>query len=193
MKTNHSPKTVRAQLRVALLACASFPALLVAQTTVRDSTTPPTAPARNVRGGAVELKRHDRDFFEKAAKASMSEVEISRVAAERTSNPEVKKFAQMMIADHQAAFDDLASLATAKGVSLPAKELHPGRWEKRDAKNFDRDYINKMVSDHEDVVKLFEKQAKDGDDPDAVAFARKYLSTLQQHLQQAHDLKRLLK
>jgi putative membrane protein len=193
MKTKHSAKRVRAQLFLTALLGASFPILASGQTaTVRDPA-PPAAPARDVHRGAVELKRHDRDFFTKVAKASMSEVEISRVALARTTNPEVRRFAQMMIDDHESASEELAMLASSKGVTLPAKEVHPSRWEKHDAKSFDKDYINKMVSDHEDVVKLFEKEAKDGDDADAVAFARKHLPRVQHHLQQAHDLKRMFK
>lgn len=138
------------------------------------------------------LKKIDRDFFEKAAKASMSEVQISRIAAARTTNPDVKRFAQMMIEDHEGATEQLAALASSRGVSLPAKDPHPDKWEKRDAKNFDKDYLEKMVSDHEDVVKLFEKQSKNGDDPDAIAFARKQLPKMQEHLQHALDLKRVL-
>jgi putative membrane protein len=189
MKTNYSKSGVRLHIFGASLLAASLTAAGFGQTAVRD----PNPPVREVRGGAVELKRHDRDFFQKAAKTSMEEVEISRIAAARSSNPEVRRFAGMMIEDHQAAGDELATLASSKGVSLPAKDTTPSRWEKRDAKNFDRDYINKMVSDHEDVVKLFEKQAKDGNDADAVAFARKYLPKLQQHLQHATDLKRAFK
>jgi putative membrane protein len=63
---------------------------------------------------------------------------------------------------------------------------------KRDAKNFDREYLEQMIDDHENVVKMFEKQSRDGEDTDAVAYARKHLSKMQQHLQHAIDLKRTL-
>lgn len=172
---------------------ALTPGVFAAQTTVREERV--VVPAdRDVR--VVEttrtLKHADRDFLEKAAKAGMSEVQISRIAATRTSNADVKRFAQMIVEDHESANEQLAALATARGISLPAKELHGDKWEKRDAKNFDKDYLEKMVSDHEDTVKLFEKQARNGEDAESVAFARKHLPKLQQHLQQAIDLKRLL-
>ena len=169
---------------------ALVPSVVVGQTRAVD-TTPPHRDVRVV-DGERSLKKIDRDFFEKAAKASMSEVAISRVAASRTSNPEVRRFAQMMVEDHERASEDLAAIASARGISLPAKDPSPERWEKRDAKNFDKEYLEKMVSDHEDVVKLFEKQAKDGHDVEAVAFARKHLPKMQQHLQHALDLKRAL-
>jgi putative membrane protein len=140
------------------------------------------------------IKRADKDFMEKAAKAGMEEVQISRVAAERTTNPDVKRLAQMIVAGHADANEELAALAAAKGVALPAKDnVFEDKWAKHKASDFDRDYLDKMVNAHEDAVKLFERQAKNGEDPEAVAFARKHLASLQHHLQQAIDLKRALK
>src|SRR4051812_36895132 len=49
------------------------------------------------------IKRADRDFLEKAAKAGMEEVEISQVAAQRTTSPDVRRLAQMIIDDHAGA------------------------------------------------------------------------------------------
>jgi putative membrane protein len=50
-----------------------------------------------------------------------------------------------------------------------------------------------MVSDHEDAVKLFQKQANEGKDDETVMFARKVLPKLEHHLQIANDLKKTLK
>jgi putative membrane protein len=161
---------------------------------VRDERVAPANRDRDVRAvdSARPLKRSDRNFMEKAARTSMSEVAISRVAASRTSNPEVRRFAQMMINDHEEAVEQLSAMAANRGVSLPAKDPRPERWEKRDAKNFDREYLEQMIDDHEDVVKLFANHAKEGEDADTVAYARKHLPKLQRHLQHAIDLKRAL-
>lgn len=139
------------------------------------------------------LKQVDRHFLDNAVKASLAEVEISRVAIERTSNPKVREFAQMILSDHQNANEALTSIAASRGVSVPAKNNDASTWAKKDGKDFDKDYIEKMVSSHEDTVKLFQKEATDGDDAETVAFARKTLPKLQHHLEQANDLKRLMK
>jgi putative membrane protein len=188
MNINHpspaSPVSRRFQFVTAACLAAFVPLFAAAQTRTVDT------PVRD--GRVVEMKKSDRDFLEKAAKASMSEVAISRVAAARTSNPDVRRFAQMMVEDHDRANDQITSLAASRGVALPAKDPAPEKWEKRDAKDFDKAYLDQMVSDHEEVVKLFEKQAKDGHDVEAVAFARKHLPKMQAHLQHALDLKRAL-
>lgn len=174
------------------LAGVLVPAMGFAQTTVREDRTVPVTSDVRVVDPAHPMKHADREFVERAAKSSMSEVLISRVAVERTTNPEVKHFAQMIIDDHTSASEQLATLASTRGLALPAKDPNPDRWEKRDAKDFDKDYVDKMVSDHKDVVKLFENQANKGEDADTVAFARKQLPKLQKHLEQALDLKRML-
>lgn len=142
----------------------------------------------------VDLAGVDRSFIEKAAKAGMEEVDASRVAQERSSNPDVRALASTIINDHESANATLAALAAAKGVTIPAKDLDTvKKWSKQDSKSFDHEYLSKMVSDHEDAVKLFQKQAVEGKDEETVAFARKVLPKLQHHLQLANDLKKVLK
>lgn len=198
MKIN--PLSSRApRLAMPIAACVligSFaPATLFSQTTVRDRDREARVGSeRDVRvvDPTHPLKRSDREFMEKAARMTMSDVAISRIAAARTSNPDVRRFAQSMIDDHEAAIEQLAALAATLGVSLPAKDPRPEKWEKRDAKNFDREYLDQMIDDHEKVVKAFAEQAKEGNDSSTVAYARKFLPRLQQHLQHAVDLKRTL-
>lgn len=187
MKTN--PQSHNGLKHIVIAAGAA--ALLFAGTATGQTTTTTRADGTVVR--TVELKRADRSFIEKAARSGLDEVEISKVAANRTSNPAVRSFAQKIIADHEGVHDDLASLATAKGVNLPAKDNVAEKWVKRDAKDFDREYIDQMVSAHDEAVKLFEEHAKEGEDPEVVAFARKHLAKLQKHLHEATDLKRALK
>ena len=142
---------------------------------------------------AGELKHHDTNFVEKAAKSGMEEVDISKVAVERASNPQVKEFAQMMVADHSGANTELTSLASTKGVTLPMDKTNVEKWSQRSAKDFDQEYIAKMVKDHDDAVSLFEKEAKNGDDADLKAFAAKTLPTLQAHYAKAKEIKAALK
>jgi len=142
----------------------------------------------------TSIKHADKSFIEKAAKAGVAEVDISRVAAERTSSSQVRDFAQMLVADHQRANDALASIAESKAVHLPAKDAEvTEKWTKKDAKDFDEDYIEKMISAHKDAVELFENEANKGEDAETKAFARATLPKLQHHLEMALDLKKTVK
>lgn len=190
MNSHPSPRNLPRARRSCSLALA---ALVCALAVPAAALAAPSVPEGRRVAATHSLKNTDRHFLEKVAKGSMEEVQISRVAASRTSSPDVRRFAQTMIADHEGVGEQLNALAASRAVTLPAKDPSPTKWEKRDAKNFDKDYIDKMVSDHEELVKLFQKEAKDGEDADTVAFARKHLPKIQEHLQHALDLKRGLK
>ena len=143
---------------------------------------------------ADTLKHSDHSFIEKAAKSGMEEVAISQVAVARSTNPQIKEFAQMMVSDHGGANSELTSLASTKGVTLPMDKTDIEKWTKRSTKDFDQEYIDKMVSDHKDAVSLFEKESKSTTgDPDLKAFALKTLPTLQAHLDKAKALKEITK
>ncbi len=139
------------------------------------------------------LSHGDKSFMEKAAKAGQEEVDISRAVVDRTTNPDVKSFAQMMIDDHSAANTALVGIASGKGVELPMlKADEADKWTRKSASSLDADYVSKMVSDHKEAVELFQKESDKGSDLDVKGFARDTLPKLQHHLEMALDLKKAL-
>ncbi len=174
-------------LRVALCVAAAIGGSFVSAQ--NDSPLEPRAapPAADVR---AVLKSVERDFAEKIVRMGTDATAISEVAVERTLNPRVKIFAEKLGAEHGRVTAELAALASGKGVVLPAKDNVADKWAKRDATDFDADYLKKIVADHKEAVKLFQKQARDGEDAELVAFARKHLPSIEQHLEQAVDLQK---
>lgn len=138
------------------------------------------------------VSHSDKSFFEKAAKSGDEEVAVSKAALPHLTNAQAKEFAQMMVSDHSAAGQELQALAAKKGVALPAKQPDTDKWNKA-KKDYDAEYIKKMVSDHEDAVSLFTKTSKKADDAEVQAFAAKTLPTLQHHLEMAKTIKQTLK
>jgi putative membrane protein len=127
------------------------------------------------------------DFWSEAAIGGMTEVELGKLAAQKAKNAEVKKFAQMMVTDHSKANDELKSLAQKKNITLPtqldsAHQSDIQALQSESADNFDKEYVDMMVEDHEKDVAFFQRQASTGTDPDAKAFAAKTLPVLQKHL-----------
>jgi putative membrane protein len=136
----------------------------------------------------------DKSFIEKASKSGQEEVDISQAVVARTTNPDVRAFAQMMIDDHSAANTALVGIASGKGVETPVKGIgETEKWSKKSASDLDKDYVSKMVADHKDAVELFQKEADKGSDLDVKGFARDTLPKLQHHLEMAMDLKKALK
>lgn len=104
----------------------------------------------------------------------------------------------MMVRDHTKANDELKSLATAAGLTLPTapdasqQRMHDDLKAKTGA-DFDKAFAEMMVTDHQKAVDLFKKQSADGSDPALKQFADKTLPTLEQHLAQSKELRDALK
>ncbi len=146
----------------------------------------------------AKLPGDERKFMENAAIDGMAEVEMGRMAASKATDAQVKQFAQRMVTDHSKAGDELKKLASTKGVQLPAsvdkkhqKEMDD--FQKKDAKKFDRDYMEMMVKEHRKDVSEFEKQSRSAKDPDVKAFASKTLPTLKEHLAMAQQIEAAVK
>jgi len=137
-------------------------------------------------------------FMMEAAKGGMAEVELSRLALTKAQNAEVKQFAQRMVQDHTNANTELKQLAGKKNVALPteldaAHKSMADRISKLSGAEFDKEYVNAMVQDHEKDVNLFRTQSESGTDADAKAFAAKTLPTLQMHLKMIQDIQSKMK
>jgi putative membrane protein len=48
--------------------------------------------------------------------------------------------------------------------------------------DFDKAYVDAMISDHESDLKAFQKQAENSSDPELKAFAAKVVPVVQKHL-----------
>ena len=132
------------------------------------------------------------DFAEEASAKGIAEIETSKLALEKGSHAEVKKFAQTMIDDHTRANDELKALAKQKNleVSNDAELMSKAKamiLQVRDGENFDKAYANNQVVAHEQAIELYQKAAA-SDDAEVSAWAKKTLPKLEHNLQMAKEL-----
>lgn len=137
-------------------------------------------------------------FLVDAANGGMSEVQLSRIAVEKSTNAAVKDFANLMINDHTSANDQVMALAAKKNVTLPSDVSEDNRKAadelmKKTGKNFDKEYVDIMVKDHEKAVTLFEKASTNVNDAEIVAFANNILPKLKSHLESIKTIKKNIK
>lgn len=151
----------------------------------------------NQQNNNTAIRAMDKDFITQAASDGMKEVEMGRLGVRQASNEQVKQFAQKMIDDHGKANDELMTLARSKNVDVSTQmpQDHKSMVEKFNQLNgadFDKQYIDHMVQDHQKAVDLFDRQARQGEDAQVRAFAARTLPTLRQHLQQAKELQQTI-
>ena len=137
-------------------------------------------------------------FLVKAADGGMTEVQLGELGQKKAVSQRVKDFSAMMVHDHSAANDKVKSLAAQKNVILPAtiggdSQKKIDGLSKKNGKDFDRDFMNAMVNNHQTTLGLFENAVKNAKDPDVNSFADKSLPTLRMHLDSAKSVRSSLK
>jgi len=125
------------------------------------------------------LSDKDKSFMKEAAKGGQMEVNMGKMAQTKGKSADVKKIGSTMVADHTKANNELMAIAKKKGVDL-SKEKPPTH-SMGDA-NFDKDYLDMMVKDHEKDLAAFQAEAKNGSDADVKAFASKTSAVIKKHL-----------
>jgi len=137
--------------------------------------------------GGIAVDEADAKFTTQAAVGGMAEVELGKMALEKSSNAKVKEFATMMVKDHGMANTELMAIAKQKNITLPGTvdEEHKQKMDdlsKKTGSDFDKAYVDAMVSGHKSTLKLMEDESKDGKDADLKSFATKTAPIVQSHL-----------
>jgi putative membrane protein len=148
-----------------------------------------------MRGGETEA---EGDFVMDAASAGLMEVELGKYAQKNAQNPRVKKFGAMMVRDHTKANDELKSIVSKKNMQFPSTmdDKHHDKMtdvEKKQGADFDKDYIDLMVKDHEKDTDRFKREAEKNQDSELKAWAAKTLPVLLMHLDSAKAIQNSLK
>jgi putative membrane protein len=140
------------------------------------------------------LSEQDREFAMRASQSGMAEVEASQLAVSKANSEEVRAFAQRMVRDHTATNEELMRILRGKNLSVPTQPDAEHRAQvdamrAMDAEAFERAYMQDMgVRAHQDAVSLYERQAREGSDPDLRAFASRTLLALREHLAMAEQV-----
>ncbi|CAH0153517.1 hypothetical protein SRABI27_03393 [Pedobacter sp. Bi27] len=137
--------------------------------------------------GGIAVDEADAKFTTQAAVGGMAEVELGKLALEKSSNSQVKEFATMMVKDHGMANTELMAIAKQKNITLPSTvdDEHKKKMDdlsKKTGADFDKAYVDAMVSGHKSTLKLMEDESRDGKDADLKSFATKTAPIVQSHL-----------
>jgi putative membrane protein len=178
-------------MKIPKIIILSLAAALFSLASLAQSIAKPSAFIGPVISGSVSMS--DRKFVRGAVQGGMAEVELGKLAIEKGSSDEVKKFGQRMVDDHSKAGDQLKQIASEKGITVPqqlsAKDrMTKDRLSKLSGEDFDKAYMSDMVKDHTQDVADFQRESASGADSDIKDFAAKTLPAIQDHLRQAKEI-----
>ncbi len=114
---------------------------------------------------AADTAKEDKKFVADSGEGSLAEVELAKLALGNSTNADVRMFAQKMIHDHSMLIVDMKPFAAKMDVPPPTKDGLPAdikdeykRLEAKKGEEFDKDYINTMILDHQKDIKDFKKE-----------------------------------
>jgi putative membrane protein len=164
--------------------------LLAAATTALLGAVPVFAQSTNGSHGGASSG--DAKFVEHVARDGKAEVDLGRLAEQKTQNPEVKALARRLVDDHTKANQQLTQIAQQEGVQLPAgagksKSKQSAKLKKLNGDAFDKAFVKQIVEDHQKDIKYFRKEQNSLKDAQLKSFAQQTLPVLQKHLQMAEQ------
>ncbi len=182
----------------ALAAAASLAACNQAE---NPGQTEPVNMAQDVAGAATGLAAGARGavdtdaFLTNAAIGDMYEIESSRLALERSQSAQVKKAAETIIKDHEAASAKLKAIAAGMGKTLPTEmdERRKGMMDNlraADASSFDDRYLDQQTAAHHEAITMFKGYREMGADATLKAFAAEVTPRLEHHVELVGSLDR---
>jgi putative membrane protein len=136
------------------------------------------------------LSDDTRELILTATNDGRLEEEAAKLAESRAQTEPVRQFARMMADHHARANEELARLAKSKDVELPEAlddeaQDELGGLRDETGRDFDEEYLDLMIDEHQRVIRQFEREAKRDEDADVKRWASQTLPTLRSHLDEA--------
>lgn len=136
---------------------------------------------------SANLSHDDKNFLSAAADAGLAQLELAKLALEKSSRPDIKMFAHQAMTDRQKANEDLRQLAEQKKVPFPSDltsrdKAEKARLELLSGDQFDDAYITAAIDHGTRDMQTYRKESKGGMDSDVRQFASKNLPIVREHL-----------
>lgn len=133
-----------------------------------------------------------QEFVTRASAAGLGEVELGKLALQKSDAADIRAFAQKMVEDHGKANAELAAVARTRALQVATQPSEAQRTalaqlRQKTGQQFNEAWTGQMVKDHDEAVLLF-SAAGTLEDEELAAFSRKTLPVLTEHQQMAAHL-----
>ncbi|HEY2604461.1 DUF4142 domain-containing protein [Paraburkholderia sp. RL18-103-BIB-C] len=174
------------RLPLATLASACMTGLLVVATTASAQTAPAAAAA-----DAGRLHAADQTFIADGTKAVATQRDAARIATSRSTDRDVKAFAERVSSDN-AKISDALRAASPRGVDVPKNDPDAAVLASINnlrGADFDKVYIEQVaLAGEQKALSAFQAEIASGRDEQLKDAAKKALPTIQEHYAMAQDL-----
>ncbi len=172
------------RLPLATLTSACFASLLVVATAASAQTAPAAA-------DAGRLHAADQTFVADGTRAVATQRDAARIATARSTDRDVKAFAERVSSDN-AKISDALRAASPRGVDVPKDDPDAAMLASINnlrGAEFDKTYIEQVaLGGEQKALSAFQAEIASGRDEQLKGAAKKALPTIQEHYAMAQDL-----
>lgn len=141
----------------------------------------------------TERMEEDAEILVDVTAFHLMERELGKLAQAKGVSTEVKDLAKMIEMHHNESFNELSVLAKNKGVSIPTALTEDGQKEydrlnKVEAKNFDKEYLDRIYKDHHEALEDFNQDAQKTQDVEIKSYLDGEVTALKNHHDEANEL-----
>jgi putative membrane protein len=134
---------------------------------------------------AQDTKSADKTFIKDSSEGSLAEVNYAKLALEKSQDPNVRKFAEKMIVDHEKLIASMKPFAEKYDVKPSGTPIMDhAKYQELKMKSgisFDRAYVEAMVKDHHDDLDTFIKEENSTADAELKAAVAKGEKVVAEH------------
>jgi putative membrane protein len=150
--------------------------------------------------GGKKIDKGLEEKIEKIHAANQAEIHMGQMGAQQAQSPEVKQFAETLQQDHEKADQKLTSAAQQAGFQIEGKAFQKKqddamkdmkKLQGKKAEDFDKDFVSRMVKEHEKDLKEVKKaaeEARKANQTELASALEAMTSGMQRHLDEAKRL-----
>jgi len=144
------------------------------------------------------LQQDASKFLVKSYESGLYEIQLSELAATNALDADVKNLAATLVTDHKLINSKIAAIAASANFILPEAVNTDHQKNLQDigkltGADFDKKYINTIVSGHENSVSDYKDAYKNLSAGDTKTFAGETLPKIEDHLEMAKKVKDRIK
>lgn len=145
---------------------------------------------------AQDTLSSDKSFLHEAAEGNLFEINLAKLALEKSKDANVRKFATKMIEDHEKMARDMKPLMVKLGAKPATSPSISDRAKYEELKlksgnDFDRGYVEAMVKDHNDDLKKFTDEEQKTTNAEVKTAVGKASKTIREHTEMIDSIARM--
>ena len=137
-------------------------------------------------GHAQDTTSADKKFIADSTQDSLVEINLAKLALQKSQDKNVREFATKMIHDHGMLITNMKPLAAKYGVKLASSAplmgtVHYDELKVKSGSSFDKAYVEDMVKDHNDDLQKFIDEKNKTTNMDVKAAVTKGEAVIREH------------